>query len=175
TKTPERPTTTRLDYGMAIENLRRERQMTREALAEASGVSASYLSEVVRGFKRPSADVLAKIATALGMAPSELLAYVESLSAGPPVARFASPGPAHLDEAPGPAEPPPPMASLMAPPATRSAWLAARRSYDTVAVEKEEAPQGNTVNTLVHLARRLDAEDLRVLVDLARRFVAKLK
>src|SRR3990172_6665505 len=47
----------------------------------ASGVSYSYLSEVERGLKRPSTDVLARLATALNMLPSDLLRYVEEVSA----------------------------------------------------------------------------------------------
>ncbi|HEV8352922.1 MAG TPA: helix-turn-helix transcriptional regulator, partial [bacterium] len=66
-----------LDYGRAVRSIREERGMTLEALAEAAGVSASYLSEVERGLKRPSTDVVAKIADAFGMLPSEFLVFVE--------------------------------------------------------------------------------------------------
>lgn len=49
-----------------------------EGLAQTAGISTSYLSEVERGLKRPSTDVIAKIAGALGMRASELLEHVES-------------------------------------------------------------------------------------------------
>jgi len=39
-----------------------------------------YLSEVERGLKWPSTDVLARLATALNMLPSDLLRYVEEVS-----------------------------------------------------------------------------------------------
>ena len=70
-----------LDYGTAIERLRERRGLSREDLARGSGVSYSYLSEVERGLKRPSTDVLARLATALNMLPSDLLRYVEEVSA----------------------------------------------------------------------------------------------
>jgi transcriptional regulator with XRE-family HTH domain len=72
-----------LDYGSAVRRLRQERDMTSEALAGAAQVSPSYLSEVERGLKRPSMDVLAKLARAFGMLPSQLLEHVETLTAGP--------------------------------------------------------------------------------------------
>ncbi|MCX8071773.1 MAG: helix-turn-helix domain-containing protein [Candidatus Binatia bacterium] len=68
-----------LDYATAIKRLREERGMTRQDLALKSGVSYSYLSEVERGAKRPSGDVLAKLAAAMGMLPSDLLRRVEEL------------------------------------------------------------------------------------------------
>src|SRR5262245_62050250 len=70
---PDQP----LDYRRAITQLREQRRMSREALAEAAGISASYLYEVERGLKRPSTDVLAKLAMALGMLPSQMLEYIE--------------------------------------------------------------------------------------------------
>ena len=70
-----------LDYGTAIERLRERKGLSREELARGSGVSYSYLSEVERGLKRPSTDVLARLATALDMLPSDLLRYVEEVSA----------------------------------------------------------------------------------------------
>ena len=59
-----------LDYGTAIERLRERKGLSREDLARGSGVSYSYLSEVERGLKRPSTDVLARLATALNMLPA---------------------------------------------------------------------------------------------------------
>jgi transcriptional regulator with XRE-family HTH domain len=54
--------------------------VTRDDLAAESGVSPSYLYEVERGYKRPSTDVLASLAEALGRSPSEMLAYIEVMS-----------------------------------------------------------------------------------------------
>lgn len=85
---------TNLYYGKAIERLRRERGMTRDDLAAESGVSPSYLYEVERGYKRPSTDVLASLAEALGRSPSEMLAYIEVMSeALPETPRMETPSP----------------------------------------------------------------------------------
>jgi XRE family transcriptional regulator, regulator of sulfur utilization len=51
--------------GQRIRNLRRERNLSLDALAERSGVSISMLSTVERGRKVPSILVLGQIATAL--------------------------------------------------------------------------------------------------------------
>lgn len=145
------PTRRRLDYAGVIERLRRQRGMTREALAEASGVSASYLSEVERGYKRPSTDVLAALAQALGMAPSELLALVEESTVA--------------------------LEMPAAPQIARPSW----RRLRTVATEGAEPPgapfdaaletepKESLIGRLVSLASTLTEDDLRILIDLARR------
>ncbi|GIW45033.1 MAG: hypothetical protein KatS3mg077_2315 [Candidatus Binatia bacterium] len=76
-----------LDYASAIQALREQRGLSRHDLALASGVSYSYLCEIERGTKRPSGDVLAKLANAFGMLPSELLRFVEQF---PPRERASS-------------------------------------------------------------------------------------
>jgi|SRR3990172_6639244 len=148
---------THLEYAGAIERLRRERGMTREALAEASGVSPSYLSEVERGFKRPSTDVLAAIARALGMAPSELLAYVESSS--PPLPST------------------PPAAAMMPPPSTRRSLLAGvnELAFSYAREPGQGTEPSSDINALVSAAKDLDPADLKVLLELARRLAAKRK
>jgi transcriptional regulator with XRE-family HTH domain len=71
----------RLDYGRAIETLRASKHLTREEVARLAGISYSYLSEIERGLKRPSSDIVARIARAFGMKGSAFLQYVEELSA----------------------------------------------------------------------------------------------
>jgi transcriptional regulator with XRE-family HTH domain len=71
----------RLDYGRAIETLRASKNLTREEVARLAGMSYSYLSEIERGLKRPSSDIVARIARAFGMKGSAFLQYVEELSA----------------------------------------------------------------------------------------------
>jgi transcriptional regulator with XRE-family HTH domain len=147
---------TQLDYAGPIERLRRRHGMTREALAEASGVSPSYLSEVERGFKRPSTDVLAAVARALGMAPSELLAYVESSS--PPLQT-------------------PPAAAMMPSPSTRRSRLTGMSdlSFFVASEPRQEVEPSPDVNALMSVAKDLDPADLKVLVELARRLASKRK
>lgn len=78
----------RLDFGRAIETLRASKGLSREEAAAMAGISHSYLSEIERGLKRPSADIVVRVARAFGMRGSAFFQYVEELSAplpeGPP-------------------------------------------------------------------------------------------
>jgi transcriptional regulator with XRE-family HTH domain len=80
---PRRSLRSRLDFGRAIETLRTSRGLSREELARLARISRSYLHEVERGLKRPSADVLARVARALGVTSAALMQYVEEISAPP--------------------------------------------------------------------------------------------
>ncbi|AGZ52010.1 helix-turn-helix domain-containing protein [Mycobacterium kansasii] len=53
------------DIGSFIRTQRETAQVSMRQLAERSGVSNPYLSQVERGLRKPSADVLAQIAKAL--------------------------------------------------------------------------------------------------------------
>ncbi len=146
-KFPERT----LDYGSAVRRLRQERGMTSEALAGAAEVSPSYLSEVERGLKRPSTDVLAKLARAFGMLPSQLLEFVESLAAGPQV-----------------------VAQSLEPPRVRQEWA----GKGVIHSRTERALPGaknRFIQMLRTTAQDLTDEDLRMLLDLARHLLKKRK
>lgn len=69
-----------LDYGRAIQTLRESAGLSRRELANLAGISYSFLSQIERGKKRPSAETGAGIARALNMKGSEFLRYVEELS-----------------------------------------------------------------------------------------------
>jgi len=142
-----------LDYGRAIRSIREERGLTLEALAEAAGVSASYLSEVERGLKRPSTDVVAKIADAFGMLPSEFLVFVESLSSRS--LRMPLMAAAQLES--------PMRRAFQA--AAAPAALEARMSR----------PSSRTLRQLIIQAEQLGEEDLKALVDIARRLLKRGK
>ncbi|MCV7091024.1 XRE family transcriptional regulator [Mycobacterium sp. 852002-50816_SCH5313054-b] len=58
-------TTAASDIGSFIRDLRENAQVSVRQLAERSGVSNPYLSQVERGLRKPSADVLSQIAKAL--------------------------------------------------------------------------------------------------------------
>ncbi|HXJ64766.1 MAG TPA: helix-turn-helix transcriptional regulator [Actinomycetota bacterium] len=113
--------------GRAIRVLRTERGLERKELAEASGLSYPYLSEIETGRKRPSSKALFVIAEALGVRPSEVLTladrYGGRTSTGPATA--ASFVTAPVQPAPSPAPPPPAAASTAVaagdPPAAGSA------------------------------------------------------
>jgi transcriptional regulator with XRE-family HTH domain len=53
------------DVGSFIRSLRENAQVSLRQLAEKSGVSNPYLSQVERGLRKPSADVLSQVAKAL--------------------------------------------------------------------------------------------------------------
>ncbi|MFJ8210678.1 helix-turn-helix domain-containing protein [Streptomyces sp. NPDC096033] len=63
-----------------VRQLRKERLMTLEALAERSGVTKSYLSKVERGRSTPSIAVCASLAKALDVSLDSLFADTEELS-----------------------------------------------------------------------------------------------
>lgn len=74
-----------LDYAKAIRILRAERNMSREELARKAGISYSYLSEIEKGIKRPSSDILSKIASAFDIRPSAFMMKIELVSASQPM------------------------------------------------------------------------------------------
>ncbi len=59
--------------GEAIKELRLERGATRNQVKEAAKISLEYLGKIEQGKRTPQPDVLARIATALGSTPAELL------------------------------------------------------------------------------------------------------
>ena len=62
------------DIGEFIREQRTSAQISIRALAARSGVSNPYLSQVERGLRRPSAEILAQIAHALSISVESLLA-----------------------------------------------------------------------------------------------------
>ncbi len=155
-----------LEYGTALETLRGRRGLTREDLAGRSGVSSSYLSEVERGLKRPSTDVLVKLATALDMLPSDLLRSIEELSAKGRglLRRRVYEAPMH-ERPGGPQEPEPAPA-----PAVRAVTYDA---LDLASVARQESGTERLIQDLTKIASQLSAEDLEVLLRLARRLRAR--
>jgi transcriptional regulator with XRE-family HTH domain len=55
----------RLALGKALRRFREEAGLTQEGLAFASGVHPTYVSQLERGLKSPSLDVIATLAAAL--------------------------------------------------------------------------------------------------------------
>src|ERR1700704_4774387 len=78
--------------GRAIKVMRTEQGLERRDLADASGVSYPYLSEIENGRKRASSRSLLAIANALRRRPHEVLARAEALG-GSAVAPAAAPAP----------------------------------------------------------------------------------
>ena len=64
-------------FGEVLRQLRTERQLSQEALALAAGCHVNHISFLERGLRSPNLVVVFDLATALGLAPSELVARVE--------------------------------------------------------------------------------------------------
>lgn len=64
-------------FGRSIRSYRKQRGMSQEDLAEASGLSRNYVSDIERGVRNPSLLALIGITRALRMPLRELLADVE--------------------------------------------------------------------------------------------------
>ena len=64
-------------FGKAVRRLRNEAEVSQESLAAAAGVHRTYMGLVERGRVAPTIVVVEKIAAALRMAGSELLAEAE--------------------------------------------------------------------------------------------------
>lgn len=62
--------------GARLRRLRKQRGLTLTELAARSGVSAQYLSEVERGRKEPSSEMIAAITGALGLTLIQLTSHV---------------------------------------------------------------------------------------------------
>lgn len=56
-----------------IKKYRKEKGLSQEKLALASGIDRSYMSEIERCLANPTLDLLLKISNALGIEPSNLL------------------------------------------------------------------------------------------------------
>lgn len=55
-----------------IRQLRRDRELSQEALANAAGIHPKHLSEIERGNKDPRATTVARLAEALGVSVGDL-------------------------------------------------------------------------------------------------------
>ncbi len=64
----------RVAFGSHVRALREERGLSQEALAARGDFHWTYISEVERGKRAPSLDVIGRLARALGVTPSELFA-----------------------------------------------------------------------------------------------------
>jgi transcriptional regulator with XRE-family HTH domain len=70
---------TRAALGTAVRDLRAERGLSQEALADAAQVHVTYLSGIERGLRNPSLDKLNALAAGLEIATLDLLARADEL------------------------------------------------------------------------------------------------
>lgn len=64
-------------FGRVVKQLREEHRYSQEALADRASLNRTYLGEVERGVAVPSLATIAKIASALNISASELIARSE--------------------------------------------------------------------------------------------------
>ena len=67
-------------FGEALRQLREERGLSQEAAALACGIDRSYYGKIERGMKSPTLGTVWKIADALEVQASRLLAQTERLT-----------------------------------------------------------------------------------------------
>ena len=60
-------------FGETVRRLRTDRGWTQEDLADAAGLTTTYVGQVERGDKVPSLTVVLKLARGLSVAPADLL------------------------------------------------------------------------------------------------------
>lgn len=138
--------------GRVIKVERTARGVGRRELAERSGVSYPYLSEIENGTKRVGPKPLLLIARALGMSQSDLMRLAEEMSGEGAAAPEAPPFP-------GP----------------QAGWLATRRANlarfaTTAAGPAESDPErARAIGEIVELVSRLTTADVMRVRDLARR------
>lgn len=63
--------------GEILREIRRERALSQEALAEASAVSVNHISLMERGLTTPTVLLLFQVAKALQISPTEIVRRVE--------------------------------------------------------------------------------------------------
>ena len=65
-------------FGRVLRALRAERGLSQEALALEAGIQRNYVSLIERGINQPTITIIFKLATALGMKPSQVVELVEN-------------------------------------------------------------------------------------------------
>ncbi len=67
----------RQQFGAAVRKLRLLRGLSQEELAEATGLHRTYIGGIERGERNPSLVNIVRLAAALRVSPSELVAGIE--------------------------------------------------------------------------------------------------
>ncbi len=60
-------------FGRRLREIRKERGLTQEALAESADLSGNYISDLELGLKVPSLTILVRLSQALGVATPDLV------------------------------------------------------------------------------------------------------
>ena len=73
-----------VELGQFIQDQRRRTQLSVRRLADLSGISNPYLSQIERGLRKPSAEVLHQLAKALSISAETLYARAGIVDDSPP-------------------------------------------------------------------------------------------
>ena len=65
--------------GQAVRELRQKRGLTQEQVAQASGIAPTYISDIERGVRNPSYELLIELAGALRTPLSEIVKRAERI------------------------------------------------------------------------------------------------
>ncbi len=68
----------RVRFGLAIRHLRLKQELTQEELAHRALLHRTYLTDIERGTRNPSIEVVEKLANGLGINLSDLFKLAES-------------------------------------------------------------------------------------------------
>lgn len=68
---------TAIEFGKVLRELRGSVALSQEALALQADVDRTFVSQIERGIRQPSLATIFKLASALGVKPSTLIAKVE--------------------------------------------------------------------------------------------------
>jgi transcriptional regulator with XRE-family HTH domain len=60
-------------FGTSLREIRKQRGLSQERLAELTGLSTNYVGEMERGLKAPGLSVIVRLARALDVSINELL------------------------------------------------------------------------------------------------------
>lgn len=66
-------------FGRRLRQLRLQRKLTQERLAEGAGVSVDLISNIERGINAPSFETLERLAESLHVSVKELFAFTEDV------------------------------------------------------------------------------------------------
>ena len=69
-----------IDFGIAIQRLRKQRGLSQERLALEAEIDRRYMSDVENGKRNISLDIMERIASRLGIEVSELIRQAEKVS-----------------------------------------------------------------------------------------------
>jgi transcriptional regulator with XRE-family HTH domain len=67
-------------FGRSVRSLRKQRGLSQEDLAEKSGISRNYVSDIERGVRNPGLLVMVALAKALRVSLRELVEEIEPKS-----------------------------------------------------------------------------------------------